>query len=135
MVDTAESALTRVGDTLMVRVEWSGEAVALLARPCNDSPSIRFVAVWRRDLVMLPSGGQMSESSENKEFVVLSRPRCFRHFVSWGVQCFHGVLMRRPLICLPRSSLCAGRIGFAPPYYVLYYWQNLSDIVRKASIY
>ena len=27
---------------------------------------MRFVAVWRRDLVMLPSGGPMSESSENK---------------------------------------------------------------------
>ena len=83
MVETAESALTRVGDTLMVRVAWSGEAVALLAL-CKESPSMRFVAVWRRDLVRLPSGGQMSESSGNNSFWFLADLKNFPHFDSWS---------------------------------------------------
>ncbi len=45
MVDTADSALTRVGDTVTERDVWSGDAVALLARLCSDRPSIRLVAV------------------------------------------------------------------------------------------
>ena len=115
IVDTADSALTRVGDTLMVRVEWSGEAVALLAL-CNESPSIRFVAVWRRDLVMLPSGGPMSESSGNKNVWLLVELNAFSLFcvdITWDIDaeavCFSSnVKFRRGKNC--PTSLCHTRV-------------------------